>query len=280
MSTTPGVARWQTESLPESVRARSAGGRIEGWEELYPYSSRFSEGRREYEEASFWFWDSMHWGSGDDAVGLDGLECAITSLGQFNSRHYRIPPADGIDFRVLYGYPYFSPVTIEDGARIEAPGARSSGAGRSLLRQLGELATTAGSVKVKATSTRSTPSTSRRSRRWSHSTVITSGLGIGRRLGAAGALPPVQGPRPADLAVPLRVPQPRLRRLPRLLRLLQAGVAVDPRPRHRPDGRRCRGRPVPAQRRKQGARPEGRRPLGITDVFEHDDPEDVRAALR
>ena len=31
-----------------------------------------------------------------------------------------VPPADGIDFRVLYGYPFFSPVTIEDGARIES----------------------------------------------------------------------------------------------------------------------------------------------------------------
>ena len=93
---------------------------VEGWEELYPYSVRFSEGRREYEENRFWFWDSMHWGQAMTPWVSTFLEVALASLSQFNSRHYRIPPADGVDFRVLYGYPFFSPVTIEDGARIEA----------------------------------------------------------------------------------------------------------------------------------------------------------------
>jgi len=93
---------------------------IEGWEELYPYSVLFSEDRREYEEDRFWFWDSMHWGAAMTPWDSVFLEMAIASLSQFNSRHYRIPPADGIDFRVLYGYPYFSPITIEDGARIES----------------------------------------------------------------------------------------------------------------------------------------------------------------
>ncbi|MDH3679021.1 MAG: PEP-utilizing enzyme [Acidimicrobiia bacterium] len=93
---------------------------IEGWEELYPYSVVFSEERRSYEDDRFWFWDSMHWGSAMTPWDSTFLEMAIASLSQFNSRHYRIPPADGIDFRVLYGYPYFSPVTIEDGSRIES----------------------------------------------------------------------------------------------------------------------------------------------------------------
>ena len=62
----------------------------------------------------------MHWGTAMTPWESTILEMAIVSLSQFNSRHYRIPPADGIDFRVLYGYPYFSPVTIDDGARIEA----------------------------------------------------------------------------------------------------------------------------------------------------------------
>ena len=35
---------------------------VEGWEELYPYSSSFSEYRKDYEDNRFWFWDSMHWG--------------------------------------------------------------------------------------------------------------------------------------------------------------------------------------------------------------------------
>jgi pyruvate, water dikinase len=93
---------------------------IEGWEELYPYSIVFSEARKEYEDNRFWFWDSMHWGAAMTPWDSTFLEFAIASLSQFNSRHYRIPPADGIDFRVLYGYPYFSPVGVDDGARIEA----------------------------------------------------------------------------------------------------------------------------------------------------------------
>ncbi len=93
---------------------------VEGWEELYPYSVVFSEDLKEYEDNRFWFWDSMHWGYAMTPWDSAFLELAIASLSQFNSRHYRIPPADGIDFRVLYGYPYFSPVTIDDGARIES----------------------------------------------------------------------------------------------------------------------------------------------------------------
>ncbi|MGH1505517.1 MAG: PEP-utilizing enzyme [Acidimicrobiales bacterium] len=93
---------------------------VEGWEELYPYSVVFSDDRRDYEENRFWFWDSMHWGWAMTPWDSTFLEMAIASLSQFNSRHYRIPPADGIDFRVFYGVPYFSPVTIEDGARIES----------------------------------------------------------------------------------------------------------------------------------------------------------------
>ncbi len=93
---------------------------IDGWEELYPYSVQFSEGRRDYEENRFWFWDSMHWGRAMTPWDSTFMEMAIASLSQFNSRHYRIPPADGIDFRVLYGYAFFSPVGVDDPAKVEA----------------------------------------------------------------------------------------------------------------------------------------------------------------
>ena len=51
----------------------------------------------------------------------------------------------------------------------------------------------------------------------------TSGAGPRLRLADPGRLPPPARPGAEAVAVPLRVPQPRLRRLPRLLRLLQAG---------------------------------------------------------
>jgi pyruvate, water dikinase len=91
----------------------------EGWEELYPYSVLFSEGRRDYEDQQFWFMDSMHWGWAMSPWDCDHLMFAIASLSQYNSRHYLVPPANGINFRVHLGYPYFSPMTIDDGAVIE-----------------------------------------------------------------------------------------------------------------------------------------------------------------
>jgi pyruvate,water dikinase len=92
----------------------------EGWEELYPYSVLFDEGRRERDEQQFWFMDSMHWGWAMSPWDADHLMYAIAALSQYNSRHYLVPPANGIDFRILHGYPYFSPVTIEDPDQIEA----------------------------------------------------------------------------------------------------------------------------------------------------------------
>ncbi|CAN5804054.1 PEP-utilizing enzyme [soil metagenome] len=92
----------------------------QGWEELYKYSALFSEGRREYEEGQFWFFDSMHWGRPLTPWDADFFEYAIASLSQYNSRHYLIPPANGIDFRIHFGYAFLSPVTITDGATVEA----------------------------------------------------------------------------------------------------------------------------------------------------------------
>jgi pyruvate,water dikinase len=92
----------------------------EGWEELYAYSTLFDEGRREADEEKFWFMDSMHWGWAMSPWDADHLMYAIASLSQYNSRHYLVPPANGIDFRVLHGYPYFSPMTIDDPATVEA----------------------------------------------------------------------------------------------------------------------------------------------------------------
>ena len=92
---------------------------VEGWEELYPYSSSFNEYRKEYEDTRFWFWDSMHWGKALTPWDATFMEAALASLSQMNSRHYRIPPADGVDFRILYGYAFLSPVGV-DPSNIEA----------------------------------------------------------------------------------------------------------------------------------------------------------------
>ena len=107
------------ESFPNPYELPTPPG-AEGWEELYSYSTLFDEGRREQDEKKFWFCDSMHWGWAMSPWDADHLMFAIASLSQYNSRHYLVPPANGIDFRILHGYPYFSPITVDDGAAIEA----------------------------------------------------------------------------------------------------------------------------------------------------------------
>ena len=82
----------------------------EGWQELYTYSSLFSEGRRETEEAAFWFHDGVHWPEALTPWDTTFFEFAMASLSQYNTRHYLIPPAYGIDFRILNGYAFLSPV--------------------------------------------------------------------------------------------------------------------------------------------------------------------------
>lgn len=82
----------------------------EGWQELYTYSSLFSEERRDYEEGGFWFHDGVHWPEALTPWDTTFLEFAIASLSQYNTRHYMIPPAYGVDYRILNGYVYLSPV--------------------------------------------------------------------------------------------------------------------------------------------------------------------------
>jgi len=82
----------------------------EGWKDLYVYSSLFTEGRRDYEESMFWFQDGVHWPEVLTPWDATLFEFAITSLSQYNTRHLQVPPANGIDFRILNGYAYLTPV--------------------------------------------------------------------------------------------------------------------------------------------------------------------------
>ncbi len=91
----------------------------EGWEELYPYYLRFREDRREFEESRFWFADLQHWPTVFKPFDTITVEFAIKCLGQYNTRHLLIPPANGIDYRVHNGYVYMSPVPVPE---AEIPG--------------------------------------------------------------------------------------------------------------------------------------------------------------
>ncbi|HEY6522580.1 MAG TPA: PEP-utilizing enzyme [Solirubrobacteraceae bacterium] len=91
----------------------------EGWEELYPYYLHFREDRREFEEGRFWFADLQHWPTVFKPFDTITVEFAIKCLGQYNTRHLLIPPANGIDYRVHNGYVYMSPVPVPE---AEIPG--------------------------------------------------------------------------------------------------------------------------------------------------------------
>ena len=93
----------------------------EDWQSLYPYYTKFQPARRAEDDAKFWFCNSQHWPTPLRPFDVIFLDFAIKSLGQYNSRHLLVPPANGIDYRILNGFVYFSPVAVapeEIGARV------------------------------------------------------------------------------------------------------------------------------------------------------------------
>ncbi len=101
----------------------------EGWEAMYPYYALFSEERRDSEEARGWFRDGMHFPEPMFPFDFVTADSPYMCLGQANSRIFAVPPALGIDHRVLYGWVYMSanPVTDpeEIGRRAELFGQRA-----------------------------------------------------------------------------------------------------------------------------------------------------------
>jgi pyruvate,water dikinase len=92
----------------------------EGWEDLYSYSVVFSKERQEYEDGAFWFMDGVHTPEVIEPWDATIVEYALISLSQYNTRHYVIPPARGVDIRLLNGYMYLAPVPVTDPAEIES----------------------------------------------------------------------------------------------------------------------------------------------------------------
>ena len=71
----------------------------EGWQDLYAYSTVFSEDRKEYEDSTFWFMDGVHTPEVVQPWDATIMEFAIIVLSQYNTRHYIVPPALGVDIR-------------------------------------------------------------------------------------------------------------------------------------------------------------------------------------
>ncbi|WP_040795178.1 PEP-utilizing enzyme [Nocardia higoensis] len=84
----------------------------EGWEQLYPYNLVFDNAPGGDEK--FWFCDSQHWPTVFKPFETIGGEFAVKCLGQYNTRHLLIPPANGIEFKIHLGYLYMSPVAVPE----------------------------------------------------------------------------------------------------------------------------------------------------------------------
>lgn len=84
----------------------------EGWRDLYPYYLTFQDNLRDKEDAKFWFCDSQHWPNPFKPFDAVTVEFAVRCLGQYNTRHYMVPPANGVDYRIHNGYCYMSPIAV------------------------------------------------------------------------------------------------------------------------------------------------------------------------
>lgn len=92
----------------------------EGWERMYPYYLLFSEDNRAYEDSQLWFQDGMH--HPEVLYPFDTIthECWRVALGQYNTRVFSVPPAYGIEQRVVNGYLYVAAVPVADPTTIPA----------------------------------------------------------------------------------------------------------------------------------------------------------------
>lgn len=86
----------------------------EGWERLYPYYLLFSEDNRTWEDSVFWFQESMHHPEVQLPFETITHECIRVAIGQYNSRIFALPPAYGLEQRILNGYVYFTSVPVTD----------------------------------------------------------------------------------------------------------------------------------------------------------------------
>ena len=84
----------------------------EGWRDLYPYYALFQDELKEGEENRFWFCDAQHWPTPFRPFDTIMVDYAVKCLGQYNTRHLLVPPANGVDYRIHNGYLYLSPIAV------------------------------------------------------------------------------------------------------------------------------------------------------------------------
>ena len=94
----------------------------EGWERMYPYHYRFSTNdpaRSKYESSQLWYYDGLHYPEAHFPFDLIWDEAWFLALSQNNTRTFLVPPANGIDHRIINGRVYITPVGVSDPKEIE-----------------------------------------------------------------------------------------------------------------------------------------------------------------
>jgi len=107
----------QTSAFPSPYEIETPPG-CEGWQEMYPYYALFDEARRESDESRFWFWNSMHFPVPMPAFDVACIDSPYQAVGSWQNRVFAVPPAMGIDYRIVNGYVYISGNPVLDQAKV------------------------------------------------------------------------------------------------------------------------------------------------------------------
>lgn len=91
----------------------------ENWRGMYDWYHVFCEDRRKEDEGRFWFHDRLHHPDVMHPYDEIQCECWWQALGAFNTRIFAMPPAFGVDQRVLNGYLYVTAVPAPPEALAE-----------------------------------------------------------------------------------------------------------------------------------------------------------------
>jgi pyruvate, water dikinase len=107
-----------TRSFPDPYEIETPAG-AEGWRDLYAYHNLFMDGRREEDGAKTWFRNSLHFPEVSYPFDQITIDCAFTGTGVTNTRVFALPPAKGLDVRVVNGYTYMSALPSPTGEELE-----------------------------------------------------------------------------------------------------------------------------------------------------------------
>jgi len=111
------AAEQTTSAFPSPYEIATPPG-CEGWQEMYPYYAVFDESRRAIDENRFWFWNSMHFPLPMPAFDVACIDSPYQAVGEWQNRFFAVPPAMGIDYRIVNGYVYISGNPVTDPAKI------------------------------------------------------------------------------------------------------------------------------------------------------------------